>query len=264
MYRVGRALVVHEFQERIRDRWVMVVTVLFASMALAVTLYGRSVEEQGALLTGPSLVTLAALLVPLVALVLGHDTICGERERNTLGLLLSMPVSRSELLVSKYLGRLLAMTLSVSLGLGLSLLVTDESSRYALLWLIGPTLLLGASFLALGTLLSVLSSRQATSISLAVAAWFLLVFFYDMGLLGLLVMTDGALSTDAVSKLVAANPAGLFRMGMMQEFGAWAGSDKVGHVSMPSTALTTMIWGLWIAGPLVVSSLVLSRRKTHR
>jgi Cu-processing system permease protein len=94
MGRVARALVWHEFSERARDRWVLVISILFALLASGVGLYGRGAEAEVAKLAGPSLVTLASLLVPLVALVLSHDAIVGEQERNTLGLLLSLPVSR--------------------------------------------------------------------------------------------------------------------------------------------------------------------------
>jgi Cu-processing system permease protein len=81
MGRVGRALIGYELLERLRDRWVIVISILFALLASAVSLYGRSAESEVSKLTGPSLVTLASLLVPLVALVLSHDAIVGERER---------------------------------------------------------------------------------------------------------------------------------------------------------------------------------------
>jgi Cu-processing system permease protein len=117
MGRVFRALVLHELLERTRDRWVLVISVLFALLATGVGLYGRSAEADAAALTGPSLVTLTGLLVPLVALVLGHDAIVGERERNTLGLLLSLPVSRPGVVLAKYLGRLIALCGAIALGL---------------------------------------------------------------------------------------------------------------------------------------------------
>ena len=112
MGRVGRALVWHELLERTRDRWVLVISLLFALLATGVGLYGRSAEADVAKLTGPSLVTLASLLVPLVALVLSHDAIVGERERNTLGLLLSLPVGRFEVVAAKLVGRSLALAIA--------------------------------------------------------------------------------------------------------------------------------------------------------
>ena len=46
MGRVGRALIWHEFLERTRDRWVLVISLLFALLAAAVGLYGRSAEAE--------------------------------------------------------------------------------------------------------------------------------------------------------------------------------------------------------------------------
>ena len=128
MNRVGRALLVHEYLERIRDRWVIVVSLLFALLASGVSLYGRSAEIDAAKLTGPSLITLASLVVPLVALILSHDAIVGERERNTLGLLLSLPVSRVEVLLAKFMGRAGALASAVVLGLGGAMLVSEPAA----------------------------------------------------------------------------------------------------------------------------------------
>ena len=191
MGRVGVALIWHELLERLRDRWVIVISILFAMLASGVGLYGRSAEAEVSKLTGPSLVTLASLLVPLVALILSHDAIVGERERNTLGLLLSLPVGRFEVIAAKLIGRSLALAAAVSIGLGAAMLVSDEAERGTLLQLLGPTLLLGLAFLSIGLLISTLTRRQVTAASVVVVVWFGLVFFYDLGVLGLLVITDG-------------------------------------------------------------------------
>jgi Cu-processing system permease protein len=262
MGRVGWALVVHELVERARDRWVLVISVLFALLASAVSLYGQSAEGTAAQLTGPSLVTLASLLVPLVALVLSHDAIVGERERNTLGLLLSLPVGRAEVVVSKFVGRGLALTLAVSIGIGAAALVAGDGQGTVLVRLWGPTLLLGLAFLSVGMLVSSVASRQVTAASLVVVIWFLLVFFYDLGLLGLLVITDGGISQETVAALVAGNPAGLYRVQMMS---ALSGPEVLEGLGMTATMPVGLglasIWAAWIAVPMVVSGVLLSRRK---
>jgi Cu-processing system permease protein len=262
MGRVGRALVLHELLERTRDRWVLVISALFALLATGVSLYGRSAEVEVAKLTGPSLVTLTALLVPLVAMVLSHDAIVGERERNTLGLLLSLPVSRIEVTFAKYLGRALALVASVTLGLGVAMVVSDAAGARTLLQLLGPTLLLGLAFLSLGMLISTCSRRQVTAASIVVVAWFLLVFFYDLGLLGLLVITDGAISQETISTLVIANPAGLFRLQMMQAF---AGPEVLRDLGMtatlPGNATLALLWGAWLVVPSIASGILLTREK---
>ncbi len=265
MFRVARALVVHELLERTRDRWVLVISIVFASLASAVSLYARSAEASAAHLTGPSLVTLVSLVVPLVALVLGHDAIVGERERNTLGLLLSLPVGKLEVVVAKFIGRALALCFAVGLGLGLALLIAPAAERQILTALIAPTLLLGIAFLSVGVLVSALTRRQITAASMVVTIWFLFVFFFDLGLLGLLVVTDGAVSQDTVAQLVFGNPVGLYRVEMMGRFVGPEALQNLGlTVAAPSAAAAAGIWAAWIALPPLLSGLMLNFEKAKR
>ena len=186
----------------------------------------------------------------------------GDRERNTLGLLLSLPVSRLEVVVAKFLGRLLAMCLAVGLGLGASIVMAGEGQREVLGALMWPALLLGAAFLSVGLLVSSTVDRQVTATSVVVAIWFIFVFFYDLGLLGLLVLTDGQVSQETIGWLTFGNPAGLFRVEMMERF---AGPEVLAGlgltVEMPSAALSASLWGFWVAGPVALSALLLKHRK---
>jgi Cu-processing system permease protein len=265
MSRVGLSLVYHEFLERTRDRWVAVASVLFGLLACGTTIYGRSSGAAADALTGPSLVTLASLLVPLVGSVLGHDAIVGERERNTLGLLLSLPITRGEVVVAKFLGRLCALGVATLTGLCAAALLGGTSQLPMLIALVWPTLLLGAAFLALGILVSSLTSRQVTAASIIVALWFVFVFFYDLGLLGLVVVTDGAISQSTVAQMVYANPSGLFRVQMMAHF---AGPDVLEGLGMtvglPSTTASNLIWLAWILLPIGASAWVLNKTKGFR
>jgi Cu-processing system permease protein len=265
MGRVARALVYHELLERTRDRWVLLISVLFALLASGVSLYAKSAEASAARLTGPSLVTLVSLVVPLVALVLGHDAIVGERERNTMGLLLSLPVSRVEVVLAKFLGRALALALAVGIGLACAIALSPAAERGVLAALIVPTLELGVAFLSVGVLVSAVTQRQITAASAVVAIWFLLVFFYDLGLLGLLVVTHGQVSQQVVASLVCANPAGLFRIEMMTRF---AGPDTLGNLGMtaklPTAAGSAAIWAAWIGLPVLLSGVLLRFERVNR
>lgn len=265
LFRVGRALLVHELRERARDRWVLVISVLFALLASAVGLYGQSAEGNAAAITGPSLVTLSSLFVPLVALALGYDAIVGERERNTLGLLLSLPASRSEIVIAKFLGRALALAIAVGLGLGAAVLTSSAGERHTLEALFIPTLLLGWTFVGVGMLVSTVTSRQSTAASFVIAIWFLFVFFYDLGLLGLLVATDGAVSEGTITALVVANPAGLYRVELMS---ALAGPDALADLglttALPGELVRTLLWTAWVATPVALSALLLSRQRGVR
>ncbi len=254
MGRVARALVWHEFLERSRDRWILVLTILFVLLSAGVTLYGKAADMSQGEVVGPSMVTLSSLLIPLVGLLLGFDAVVGERERRTLNLLLSMPLHRWELVVAKFLGRFIPLTLAILAGIFAAVFLVEEGHGAALIRLIVPSLLLGASFLALGILISSLVVRQATASSLLIAVWFLLVFFYDLGILGALVVTDGALPAALCTGLVVANPVGLYRVVMMQSFG---GEDFFSGFGMeayiPGVWAESAIWLAWIAGSLLLS-----------
>jgi Cu-processing system permease protein len=238
---------------------VVVITLVFAVLAGGIALYGRSAGE---VVTAPSLVTLAGFLVPLVALVLGHDAIVGERERHTLGLLLSLPIARSEALLAKFLGRGIALCLAIGIGMGTAALTMGAGQRGVLLSLVPPTLLLGATFLSVGVLISTVAQRHATAASLSVVTWFGLVFFYDLALLVAMVATDGALSQDAVAWLVSLNPAGLYRLGLMTSLVGEGALEELGVVvALPGSVTRALLWAGWIGGPLALGALLLSRRR---
>lgn len=254
MNTVMKALIIHEFREKTRDRWILVVSFLFVALNFGAGLYGQQAGEGAALVIGPSMVTLSSLLVPLVALLLGYDAITAERERKTLDLLLSMPIGGPSVILGKFLGRFLALVFSLVLGFGASMILSDIESIGVLLKLIIPSLLLGASFLALGIFLSSCSRRPATAASLLVATWFLLVFFYDLGILGVMVATDGALGMTGSLWLVSINPVGMYRLMLMSELG---GTDMVdslskGHVA-PSMGVACIFCAVWIMAPLIAS-----------
>lgn len=262
MGRVGRALIVHEVSERLRDRWVLVVTALFALLSSGIALYGRAAGDAAGVVTAPSLVTLASFLVPLVALVLGHDAIVGERERNTLGLLLSLPVSRGEVLLGKFVGRAIALALATAVGMGTAAALVPAGQRGVLLSLVPSTLLLGLAFLAVGVLISASTRRHATASSLAVATWFLLVLFWDLGILVALVATHGALSQRAVATLVVLDPTGLYRVGLMERLMGPDALEQLGvAVSGPGGWARAALWVAWITVPLGIGGLLLARRQ---
>ena len=90
-----------EFRDRLRNRWLLAVAAIFTAFALTIAYFGAA--QQGSVglrsveVTIASLVSLVIYLVPLIALMLGYDAIVGEREKGSLALLLSMPITRFEL-----------------------------------------------------------------------------------------------------------------------------------------------------------------------
>ena len=73
-----------EFWDRIRNRWVLAVALVFTVFALAIAYFGGA--QQGAVgfrsieFTIASLVSLVIYLIPLIALILGFDAGTERRE----------------------------------------------------------------------------------------------------------------------------------------------------------------------------------------
>ncbi|AAP85997.1 Membrane protein NosY (plasmid) [Cupriavidus necator H16] len=213
-------LAAKEFRDRMRNRWVLAVALVFAVFSLVITYFGGA--QQGQL--GPrsveyviaSLVSLVTYLIPLIALLLGFDAIVGERERGSLDLLLAMPLTRLELLLGKYLGLAAALALSTLAGFALvAVLLLRQFGWAGLSQYLGfmfSSVLLGLAFLSLALLVSVTGRERTRASGLAIALWFGYVLVFDLLLLGLLVAGGGEFGGAALAYALLLNPADVFRI----------------------------------------------------
>lgn len=253
-----------EFWDRIRNRWVLAVAVIFTLFALVIAYFGAA--QQGAVgfksidLTIASLVSLAIYLVPLIALILGYDAIVGERERGSLDLLLSMPLTRLELLLGKYFGLAAALAFSTLAGFGLVGLILsyqlDMESLFHYVGFMFSALLMGMAFLSLAVLISVVASNKVVASGVAIGLWFLYVLVYDLMLLGLLVITEGKFSDLVLPLLLMLNPADVFRIlniFSMEEVRSLYGLATVFPPALASPWLLGGVMLFWIAAPLAAA-----------
>lgn len=253
-----------EFRDRLRNRWVLVIALLFTIFALLIAYFGGA--EQGTVgfrsieLTIASLVSLVIYLIPLIALVLGFDAIVGERERGSLDLLLSMPITRSELLLGKFFGLAAALALSTVLGFGLVALVLAPQLD-AQAWrhygvFIFSSVLLGMSFLSIAVLLSVLAADRMRASGLAIAIWFGFVLVFDLLLLGALVASGGQWGGEVFPYLLLANPADVFRVLNVlasDELRTLYGLASVFPTALAKPWLLLAVMLGWIALPLALA-----------
>ncbi|NDP37824.1 MAG: ABC transporter permease [Rhodoferax sp.] len=213
-------LAAKEFRDRIRNRWVLAVALVFTVFSLVIAYFGGAQQGQLGLrsieFTIASLVSLVIYLIPLIALLLGFDAVVGERERGSLDLLLSLPITRLELLLGKYLGLAAALTLSTLAGFGLvAILLFQQFSWPGLYHYLGfmiSSVLLGLVFLSLAVLMSVIARERTRASGLAIALWFFFVLVFDLLLLAGLVGTGGAYGGDAFAYMLLLNPADVFRI----------------------------------------------------
>ncbi|BDB23659.1 ABC transporter permease [Cupriavidus sp. TA19] len=264
------AIAAKEFRDRMRNRWVLAVAVVFTALSLAIGYFGGA--EQGVL--GPrslefvitSLASLVIYLVPMIALLLGFDAVVGERERGSLDLLLSLPLTRGELLLGKYLGLAAALLLATTGGFALMAVLLARQfgwpGLYHYLGFVASAALLGLAFLSLALWLSVLSRDRAQASGLAIGLWFFFVLVFDLLLLGLLVAGAGeggasASGTDWIAWLLLLNPADLFRIVNAFSLDQLRSAGGVASIVPPALASpwpTGAALLAWIAVPLVLAA----------
>jgi Cu-processing system permease protein len=259
-----KVIAAKEFRDRIRNRWVIAVAAIFTLFALAITYFGAA--QQGEVgfrnieFTIASLVSLVIYLIPLIALILGYDAIVGERERGSLDLLLSMPITRLELLLGKFAGLSLALASSTLAGFGLVGLLlarqTDSAALYHYAGFMLSAILLGMVFLSLAVMVSVIARDRARASGAAIAVWFLFVLVYDLGLLGVLVLSGGTFGEALFPVLLLLNPADIFRLlniFNMQDLKNFYGLATVFPASLSNPWLLGSMMVGWIIAPLAVA-----------
>ncbi|MDO5528286.1 MAG: ABC transporter permease subunit [Paracoccus sp. (in: a-proteobacteria)] len=260
-----------ELRIALRNRWVAIAVLMMAVFALVLSAAGSA--PTGALgadrlsVVVASLTSLAVYLVPLLALLMSFDAIAGEVERGTLPLLLTYPVARAEILAGRLLAHLSILGLAVGVGYGLAAIAAiaaDPASSAGLpaLWrLFWTSLLLGASFLGAGYVLSALSRRPSGAAGLAIGLWLVAVVLYDLGLLAGLVAAGGdSAFAAALPGLLLANPADAFRLFNLAASEATSAAAGLGGAANTIPAWAALLsLALWPAAMLLAASLAFRR-----
>ena len=266
-----------EFTDGLRNRWIVIVTLLMAGLALVLTLLGSAptgtTRISALAVTIVSLSSLSIFFVPLIALLLSYDSIVAESDRGTLMLLLAYPVGRWEVIAGKFCGHLLLLSIAVGIGYGVAGIATllgDTENWADQAWrgfagLIGSSILLGAIFLALGLMISAFVRERGTAAGLAIAVWLFFVLIYDLGLLGLLASEAGQMLDDRlITGLLLANPTDVYRMlnltGTAETVALSAMSGLVGTTTVSPYILTALLI-MWIAAPLALACALFRRRQ---
>lgn len=197
-----KAVFKKELHDAVQGRWMIAFACVFGLLALTLALVDRNAGDfasNGFNRTTASLINLSLLIVPLLALVLGAGAISGERERGTLAGLLTQPLSRTELLLAKFCGLVVAVWMAIAFGFGLAALLVSafnplsDAGHYLLFVVLSGAL--AATMLSVGMLISVLADRRVKALSFAVLTWFVLVLFYDLGAIGVALSLSSSGST---------------------------------------------------------------------
>lgn len=268
-----RALVGFELGEAMRSRWLLAYGLLFAVLALGLSLIGlRTIGAaglEGYGRTTASLINLCLGLVPLVALLLGSAGLSGDRETGVLELFLAQPVGRGRLLLGRFLGALAAIGLATLLGFGLAGLMiglaTGAGGGLQYLGFLAIALALAGVYLAIGTAVAVAARNRMQATAAALAIWFASVVVFDLVLIGAGVIAGAGARTLAAG--VLANPVEIARVLALLlldpslEILGPVGGFLVSRLGAPGTAgLLLGALALWTAAPLGVALAIFETR----
>ena len=253
-----------EYRITVRRRWPVGLAVLFGVFSLAVVGFGTSAvgpDRYAAVVA--SLVELGVYLVPLAAMVVGYDTVVGARAQGSLDMLFTLPVSRAQVVLGKYLGRLAVLGGAMAIGLGVGGVAATVVGgvgglgQYALFVLL--SIVTGGTFLGLSVLLSTLAREKTRALGAALVAWLWFVLLHDLVAVGLVAGTD--LPDVALTAIVLTNPADLYRLLVLSQLetttGGFAAVLAEASVSVPSLGAALVVW---LVVPLGIASLGIGRR----
>ena len=259
----------------IRNRWMLAASLLLGVLALTLAFVGSApggaVAASPLAITVVSLSSLSVFLVPLIGLLVSYDTLVGEIERGTMPLLMTHPVTRWRIVLGKFAGQVAILAVATVVGFGVAALVTglgdggDAEAWGAFGVMVGSSILLGAAFIALGTLFSAVVAERGTAAGVSAAAWLVFVVLFDMALLAILVADEGqVVSGELFRVLLLLNPTDVYRMLTLsgsETVGALSGMAGVSAEAAFGHALLLPVMALWIAVPLGLAGLLFGRKE---
>ncbi len=260
-----------EFHDGLRNRWLISITVIFAVLSIGLTYFGAAASGTVGMVslstTVASLASLAVFLIPLIALLLSYDSFVGEQESGTLLLLLTYPLSKTQLLLGKFLGQGSIIALATLLGFGASaVLLFVQTSNTDIITTFGmfimSAILLGLSFTAIAYTISLVVSEKSKAAGFALIIWFLFALAFDLALLALLVSVDQGISQQGLTQLMMLNPADIFRL---INLAGLDNSDVNGALAIAiksslSQGQLISIMIVWVIAPLVIANLIFKKK----
>ena len=145
------------------------------------------------------------VVLSLLALIFAYDALAGERERGTLRLLLTYPVSRGHLLLAKYISSMLCLLVPLLMSLLLTMILLTTSASIFLstddFLSIGGIILSSLVYLSvfylIGLLISTVTRRTSTALMMSMFVWGFLVLVYPNMILATIVPKDPSRSRAA-------------------------------------------------------------------
>ncbi|MCD6468240.1 MAG: ABC transporter permease subunit, partial [Thermoplasmata archaeon] len=111
-----------EIMDNIRNKWIVLISILFASLTLLVSYAGSFFSSgwQDLEFTIGAMIFLVQILISIIGLILGYGAVVVEVDQGSMNYLLSLPTTRRDVLLGKFLGLSLVLSIPVAIGFGVA------------------------------------------------------------------------------------------------------------------------------------------------
>ena len=111
-----------DFEDAVRSRLFWALSGLMILLAYIAMAAPRAIDSTISVEAGISIVSGSMLLfIPVIAIVAGYMAIVSERQTGSIRMVLSLPLTRGEVLVGKFVGRTVVVIVPILLGFGLAI-----------------------------------------------------------------------------------------------------------------------------------------------
>jgi Cu-processing system permease protein len=265
-----------ELAVMVRRQWVRLFAIVFAVISSAIAYSTAGLDDSG----GPdgfsrttvALVPLILMLVPLAALLIG---ISGQSdEPGGEAFLFTQPVSRSEVLLGRWLGEGAALVGAVCLGFGAGAVVVGTSGSLEGIGSFGVFVLVSALlagvFLSLAALVAVVSGPRTAALGRGCFIWFVLVILHDTIALWAAGWVAGRAGARLLFVSVLLNPVDMARVAILSLAGTPHVLGAAGEAwqiflggAAPAAIVAFGVLLLWMALPLEVARRLLARKDLY-
>ena len=262
-------MILLECKQLLRSRWIQIVTVLFAIVFTAILMIQHLAlpDADGFTRQTASLLNILLFLLPLFMLTIGSMNIASDKETGWLGLLRTYPLKLSGYVLTKYIALCIVFLGIIVFVFAVSLFVGSFFGGLKLpLFAIGITALILVIFNAVSVLVGALAKSRLHALAMGLGVWSVVSLLFSYIVMAIGTVTSENVLQKLVIVTIHINPLEWIRYGyfVFSDQTAVLGPafyDLSKFYSTPPGYLFFMLVSLlWIAGSLVMATLILAWR----
>ncbi len=254
-----------ELMDNVRSKWIIILSLAFVGLILLISAYGGTQTREAAQIKGYEFTmaigsSLVVLLISIVAIMLGYNTIVAEAESKSIALLLTSALNRKDVVIGKFIGLASVLSISIVAGLGIGGLVIGFSAGFEngdiYLGFIFFSLMFGFVYLSISLLMSSWVKSNSMALAGGILLWIFFNILWDLVLFALLMASGWQMPTTPAQSVTypswyrysgVMNPNSIFSMSV----NALTGTGSLPEMLNVYTLAPIII--LWVIVPVILA-----------